>query len=169
MTDTSNPPVICGHCGTTGTRRRGSHPWCEPCEIWLVPDPTTGEWVGFAERDHRSRTAENAVAIVASAQVVAETVLQLAALVPAGWNISANQNLPGAVHTIALAPPPATLEVTAYLIPPDQEHGWHVRVHNQTQRMDYPLFESGGVRAASYTTAEAALRAAINAVRIDLT
>ena len=169
MTDPPTTLVVCAHCGTASTTLYRDLPWCEHCRIWLVPDPATGQWVSFAEREHRIRTADDAVAIVASAHAIAEALPRLTGLVPDGWSLSAGQNLPGALHTLTLDPPPeAPLAVTAFLCPPDRNHGWCVRVHNRTQRIDYPLYEAGGVRAAYYTTAEDALQAAITAVHVDL-
>jgi len=133
-----------------------------------VLDPTTGEWVGVAEREHRMRAAEDAAAIAASAAAVAEALPRLTGLVPDGWSLSAGQILPGAVHTLTLTPPPSLVQVCAYLRPPERGFGWYVRVDNRTEGVDYPLYEAGGVRAAHFATVEEALQAAITAVCVDL-
>ena len=53
-------------------------------------------------------------------------------------------------------------------MPPDGEDGWTVGVHNRSRRIDFPLYVAGGARVALYPTAEAALKAAINALEIEL-
>ena len=168
MTDPPTTPVVCARCGTTSTTRRQRLPWCERCEIWLVLDPATGEWVGFADGERRIRAADDAVVIAVSAHAVGEALPRLTGLVPDGWSLSAGQNLPGALHTLTLTPPPPLVHVNACLRPPDRGFGWYVRVHNRSQRIDYPLYEAGGVRAAHFATAEDALQAAITALRVDL-
>jgi hypothetical protein len=169
MSDPTTTPVACARCATASTTLHRDPPWCQRCEIWLVLDPATGHWVSFAERGRRIQAAADAAAVAASAITVAEALPRLTALAPDGWSISTRQNLPAALHTITVAPPPSPMDVTAYIRPPDRGFGWYVRVHDRTHGIDYPLYEAGGVRAAYFTTAEDALRAAINAIRTDLT
>jgi hypothetical protein len=113
--------------------------------------------------------AYNAAAVAVSAHIVAVTLPRLASSVPVGWDIRAYQNMPGAPHVIALCPPQESpIAVTAHIWPPYRTRGWYVRVDNRTRRIDYPLYEAGGMRAAAFASPEAALEAAINAVAVDL-
>jgi hypothetical protein len=168
MTDPPTTPVVCARCATTSTTLHRGLPWCQHCEIWLVLDPATGEWVSFAERDRRIREADYMVAVTASATAVAEALPRLTGLVPDGWSVSAGQTVPDTLHVLTLTPPPSLVRVSASLRPPYQGHGWYVRVDNRTEGVDYPLYEPGGVRAAYFPTAEDALQAALTAVHTEL-
>lgn len=160
---------MCQRCGTPSDTVRGGHPWCGACAIYLVLDPEHGDWVSFAERDHRRRAADNQRRIAASADQVHRAMAAVHDRMPDGWHAVARQHIDGALHTLDVEPTPAGVDAIASLIPPTGGcRGWRVRVHNRTHRINFPLYRDGGARAASFDTACDALDAAICALRVEI-
>jgi hypothetical protein len=156
-------------CGTPSDTVRGGQPWCGACGIYLVHDPEHGDWVSFAERDHRQRAVENQRRIAASADQVHRAMAAVRERMPTGWHAAARQHIDGATHTLEVEPASGCIDAIAYLIPPTcGSRGWRVRVHNRTYRIDFPLYRDGGARAASFDTACDALDAAIRALRVEI-
>ena len=179
--------IVCGHCGTPATPRSGrpvtaGKPWCQVCGIWLTVCEVTGEWVSYAEAEARATHARHA-RIIESTRETANAAVDLArCLVRDGWLVTAGQVVEGACHTLDLRPPAGPVDVHAYLTPPHHipPHrsardctalycgGWHVRVHNRTQGVDFPLYNPGGAHAASFDTLAEAVDAALTAVTAEL-
>jgi hypothetical protein len=164
----SNEAPVCSRCATPSEQVRNSHPWCDVCGFYLVHDPEHGDWTTFAEREYRRRAADNERRVTASAEQVHRASVALHDRIPEGWRIAACQHGDRAMHTLDIEPPPDTLDATAYLAPPDDGDGWHVRVHNRTQGIDFPLYRDGGARAASFANPGDALAAAVNALRVEI-
>ncbi|QGN48003.1 hypothetical protein GKC29_14885 [Micromonospora sp. WMMC415] len=134
-------------------------------------DPEHGDWVSFAERDHRRRAAANQRRIAASACQVHRAMSAVHGRMPDGWHAVARQHVDGALHTLDVEPAPgqAGVDAIAYLIPPTGGcREWRVRVHNRTRRINFPLYRDGGAQAALFDTAGDALDAAICALRVEI-
>jgi hypothetical protein len=160
--------IMCAACGTTTTDRRDRRPWCTPCGIWLVLDPSTGDWVSHAERAHRAKVARDTLEIDQSRRAVAAAIGHARTLVPAGWRAQARQARPDVCHAIDIHPPAGAVDVTAYLLPAGSDRGWHVQIHNRTRRVGFPLYTRGGAEAAYYATVDDAVTAAVTALRIEI-
>ncbi|ROO60329.1 hypothetical protein EDC02_2190 [Micromonospora sp. Llam0] len=163
----SDTPV-CSGCATVSEQVREGHPWCDVCGWYLVYDPDHSDWTSFAERKYRRRAADYERRVTASAEQVHRASAALRDRVPDGWRVSACQHGDGAIHTVDIRPPTGTIDATACLTPPDDDGGWHVRVHNRAQRIDFPLYRAGGARAASFASPGDALDAAVNALRVEI-
>ncbi|WP_433651570.1 hypothetical protein ACQP2C_02940 [Micromonospora zamorensis] len=157
--------IVCSRCQTLSRLWRHGLRWCEACEIYLVNDAGTGRWVSFADREQRQRAAENERAIAKAVDLVDEHLPEVQRLVPEGWAARRHQT-DGARCTVAIDAP-ADVNATSYLSPPVGRFGWYVRVHNRTTGMDFPLYTDGGARAASFDTIEAAVAAAVEALRVE--
>lgn len=131
-------------------------------------DPNHHHHLSPAEREHRRVQADNRRRIDRSAEHTRHAIGELRGLIPPGWLITAGQHIDGALHTIDVTPPRSGIEVTAYLCPPGDDGGWHVRIHHRTDKVDFPLFSDGGARAARYAIAADALAAAVNALHMEL-
>jgi len=160
-------PLVCAHCGTTSTERRGDAPWCTPCGIHLVLDEPSGEWTSVAGRAHRQIEARNARLIERTRRAALSSVEPAQNLIPDGWRAHAEQCAPGGILTLALHPPAGPVDAYAYLTPPHAERGWYVRVDNRSRGVDFPLYVAGGARAAYFATLAEAVQAAVTAVRIE--
>jgi len=165
--DTVESDLRCGHCGTSTAMLRQGQRWCGTCHIWLVRDHTGTEWVSYAEREHRQHATETARRIADATGVVTRTLPRLQALVPPGWQVTVHQPS-SAIPTIAVDPPPGTVDATAYLQPADGDRGWYVRIHNRARRIDFPLYTAGGAHAAYFATTAKALHAARTALAIEM-
>jgi hypothetical protein len=159
--------IVCGHCGTPCTDRRGTNPRCQPCGIWLFGCELTGQWVGAAEREARIRRAHTDAIIEQTRQVATASIDEFRTLLPDGWHAQVNQIIVGACYTVDIHPPTGPVDVHAYLTPPHDGHSWYVRVFNRTRGLDFPLYTDGGVHAATFPTVPDALAAAISVVRIE--
>ncbi|CCH17736.1 hypothetical protein [Micromonospora lupini] len=157
--------IVCSRCQTLSRLRRHGLRWCEACETYLVIDAGTGRWVSFADREQRRRAAEEDRAIARSVELVDEHLPEAQRLVPEGWAARRHQNDGARCHVAIDAP--ADVNATSYLSPPDGKSGWYVRVHNRTTGIDFPLYTDGGARAASFDTIEAAVAAAVEALRVE--
>lgn len=157
--------IMCATCGAPPQLRAG-RPWCPVCGIWLVQHEATGEWVSYAEDERRRRQAEHHRYVHVTEAAVAASLDRARDLLPAGWRLCAAQAMPDWPHYLSVEPPPGSPDVTAYLHPPVTDEGWHVTVSDRVDRVGYPLYTAGGVRAASYTDLPEAMAAAVNAVRI---
>ncbi|WP_444951086.1 hypothetical protein [Micromonospora ureilytica] len=156
--------IVCSRCQTLSKLWRHGLPWCEVCETYLVIDAGTGSWVSFADREQRQRAAENERAIAKSVDLVEEHLPEAQRLVPEGWAARRHQTDGARCHVAIDAP--ADGNATSYLSPPDGRFGWYSRVHNRTTGIDFPLYTDGGARAASFDTIEAAVAAAVEALRV---
>jgi len=176
------PDIRCAQCGADLTVANPHQVRCPQCGLYLVLDDVTGEWISPAERDRRQREARTAQFIEESRLTVQAHLAEATVLLPDGWSIESGQIMDGSVHALTVAVPPqpgpadaATGAITgnrviaiATLTPPSDGLGWHVEVSNRVQRVSYPLFAGGGVRAAEYATVAAAMDAAVNVLRIEL-
>jgi uncharacterized Zn finger protein (UPF0148 family) len=159
----------CSRCGAPSGQVRDGHPWCAVCDCYLVHDPEHGDWTSYAEREYRRRAADNESRIAASAEQVHRATVALRDRIPDGWRVAARQHLDAATHTLDIEPPAGTIDVMAYLVPPDHgDQGWLVRVHGRTQQVDFPLYRDGGACAASFDTAGGAFDAAVNALHVEI-
>ncbi|WP_432833028.1 hypothetical protein [Dactylosporangium sp. CA-092794] len=127
---------------------------------------------GPAQQEADARADAARAVIAASARVTAAVLPHVRQLLPAGWRASSHQAISGATHTVAIDPPTALVDATAYLLPntgsgEDAVSGWGVRVHNRQQRVDFPLYTDGGAHAAVFTDVADAVTAAITALRIE--
>jgi hypothetical protein len=176
------PDTRCAQCEATLAVTNPDQVRCAQCGLYLILDDVTGEWISPAEHDRRQREARTAQVIEESRIAVGASLAEAAALLPDGWTIETGQIMDGSVHALTVAVPPqpgpadASTEAcadgdaiaVASLIPPSDSCGWKVRVCNRVQRVGYPLFTDGGARAAQYATVAAAMNAAVNVLRIEL-
>ncbi|MEU1244203.1 hypothetical protein ABZ388_27955 [Micromonospora parva] len=156
--------IICARCQTPSRLRRHGLAWCEACGTYLVNDAGSGTWVSFADHEHRRCAAENERDIAHSVDLVDEHLPEAQRLVPEGWAARRHQT-DGARCVVAIDAP--AVIATSYLSPPDGKFGWYVRVHNRATGVDFPLYIDGGARAASFDTIEAAVVAAVEALRVE--
>jgi hypothetical protein len=159
--------IVCGQCGTTSTGRRDGTPWCERCRIWLFACPETGQWVSAAECEFRRRERRRAAVVEHTRRTTECSLDHARRILPPGWHAQVEQTLPGACHTLHLHPPAGAVDAYAYLVPPHDGRGWYVRIHNRTRGVDFPLYTAGGAHAAYFDQLDAAIDAAVTAVRID--
>src|SRR3954471_22757541 len=102
-----------------------------------TPDPA-GPSPAQQEADARADAARAVIA--ASARATAAVLPHVRQLLPADWDASSHQAISGATHTVAIDPPTALVDATAYLLPATSGGegtvaDWWVRVHNRQQRV----------------------------------
>lgn len=156
--------VHCWLCGTQAAARRHGAPRCPGCGIYLVQDEPTGEWVSHAELEHRRRQAHDAPVIEATRQLAFDALPAVQAHVPDNWQATVAQPPSGATWALTIHPPAGPIDVYAYLSPPHSDRGWHVRIHNRTEKVGFPLYTAGGAQAAQFGTLPDAVDAAVTAL-----
>ena len=138
----------------------------------MTPAPGTTPKPSPAQQAANEQADATRKLIAASATATTAALPRVRQLLPDGWHASGHQAISGATHTVDIDPPTGMVDATAYLMPRTDDHdgavtGWWVRVHNRHQKVDFPLYTDGGARAAFYTSVDAAVAAAITALRIE--
>jgi hypothetical protein len=80
-------------------------PWCAPCEIWLVHDEVTDEWISFAEHAGRRPAYQRRQAIAATREIAVAAAPAVSALLPTGWHSHLGEPAHGGRYTLDLHPP----------------------------------------------------------------
>ena len=138
----------------------------------MTPTPDAAGPVSPAQQEADARAGAARAVIAASARATAAVLPHVRQLLPADWRAGSHQAIAGATHTVAIDPPTALVDATAYLLPDTgacegTESGWWVRVHNRQQQVDFPLYTDGGAHAAVFAHIADAVTAAITALRIE--
>jgi hypothetical protein len=137
----------------------------------MPPAPDTTTPPSPAQRAANDNAAAARALVTASATATTAVLPRVRQLLPAGWHATSYQAIRGATHTVAVDPPTSLVDATAYLLPRTDQAGrvagWWVRVHNRAQRVDFPLYTRGGADAAVFEGVDAAVDAAITALRVE--
>lgn len=151
-TDMSNDmSIVCARCGMPSTTRRQRLPWCTRCEIWLVHDEVTGQWISFAEHAHRQPVYQRRQAIAATRAAALAARPSVEALLPAGWHACLGEPAHSGGYTLDLHPPAGPVDVYAYLVPPIGRYAWRVRVYHRGIGVCQTLFTPGTATPATFT------------------
>jgi hypothetical protein len=156
--------ITCGRCGTDAAVRRHGARWCPGCGIYLVQHELTGEWVSHAELEYRRRQAHHAPVVEANRWLALDALPAVQAGIPDHWQATVDPPSSGATWALTIDPVAGPIDVSAYLSPPHSGRGWHVRIHNRTDGVAFPLYTAGGAQAAQFGTLADAVDAAVTAL-----